>query len=73
MQLPSPELLATLPQRNEINPETRGPAVVIANGIGLAVATIAVGIRIYTRVFITRNFGWDDTFILLALVDHTFH
>jgi hypothetical protein len=33
-----------------------------------AFAMFFVSMRLYTRLFTTRSFGWDDTFILLALV-----
>lgn len=70
MQLVHADILANLTSRNDSNLETRGSEIVITNGVGLVIASIAVGIRIYTRVAITRNFGWDDIFILLALVNN---
>lgn len=31
-------------------------------------STVAVALRFYSRIFITRNVRWDDWFMLLALV-----
>lgn len=34
----------------------------------IIVATIFIILRVYTRAFIVRNFGWDDTLMIIAWV-----
>lgn len=68
MQLPSLAVLATYPKPNYVNPETKGPDLLVANCVMFSVASVVVGLRIYTRVFVSRCFGADDVFVLLALV-----
>ena len=60
--------LESWPTPNYANPETRGPGVIYINSILYPLVVAVVGIRTYTRVFISRSFGLDDTFILLAMV-----
>lgn len=71
MQLPPPAVLAKFPRPNYVNPETKGASLLITNVVMLSVSLVVVGIRIYTRLFISRNFGWDDFFILLAFVSRS--
>jgi hypothetical protein len=68
MQLPPVEILLTWPTPNYDDPVTRGPALVIVNAIFIALVLLTVAARLYTRLVIKRWFGWDDVFILLALV-----
>jgi hypothetical protein len=68
MKLPPAAVLATFPKPNYVNPETHGPALLIVNSAFLGLATIAIVLRIYTRLFVRKFFGWDDTFIILAYV-----
>jgi hypothetical protein len=63
-----PELVAEWPKPNYINPETRGPALYIINGLFFTLATFAIVIRLYARIFVRRWFGLDDFLILLAWV-----
>jgi Ca2+/Na+ antiporter len=60
--------LESWPTPNYTDPETRGPGVIYINSILYPLVLAVVGIRTYTRVFISRSFGLDDTFILLAMV-----
>jgi hypothetical protein len=64
--------LESWPTPNYANPETRGPGVIYINSILYPLVVAVVGIRTYTRVFISRSFGLDDTFILLAMVPPAF-
>lgn len=34
----------------------------------LSLATIIVGMRIYTRIFLVKSLGWDDYFVVITLV-----
>lgn len=68
MQLPPASVIAKWPTPNYVNPESTGAALLITNIVGLSISLVVIGIRLYTRVWMTNNFGWDDVFILLALV-----
>ncbi|KAF1830954.1 hypothetical protein BDW02DRAFT_76513 [Decorospora gaudefroyi] len=68
MQLPPVAVLLTWPTPNYEDPVTRGPALVIVNSIFLSLVVLTVTARLYTRLVIKRWFGWDDVFILLALL-----
>lgn len=46
----------------------RGPQVLGVAGLFLALTTIAVGLRCYTRAFISKSFGLDDWSALIAWV-----
>jgi len=63
-----PEVLATFPAPNYVNPETRGNALIISGTISLIIATIAVGVRCYARISRRRKLGVDDIFIILGWV-----
>lgn len=68
MQLPSVSVLSSWPTSNLINPETRGPAEIITVSVLLALVTILLCIRVYTRLWVSNGFGLDDVLILLAYV-----
>jgi len=68
MQLPPLSVLASWPTPNYVDPETKGPALLLCNSIMFSIASAIVAVRIYTRVRISKCFGADDVFILLALV-----
>jgi hypothetical protein len=68
MRLPPTEVLLNWPTPNYDHPVTRGDALLVVNAVFIGLATITVGLRLYTRLFIKRWFGIDDVFILLALV-----
>jgi hypothetical protein len=68
MLLPPAEVLASWPAPNYINPETRGPALIIISSILLAVATVSVSLRVLEKLTVFKSFGIDDILILLALL-----
>jgi len=70
MQLPPPSVIAKYTTPNYVNPESTGASLLITNCVMLSISLVVIGIRIYTRVWISNNFGWDDVFILLALVSN---
>ena len=70
MILPPFSVIATW-KPNYDDPPTWGPIVFIINSIFLFFATIAVGIRLYTRIAIRRWLGVDDAFIVFAFVWHS--
>ncbi len=56
---PSPDYLAD---------ETRGPGIIASSVIMAFIATVFVGLRFYTRMFIVRKLWLTDWIILFALV-----
>ncbi|CAE7207985.1 hypothetical protein PTTW11_09771 [Pyrenophora teres f. teres] len=68
MQLPPLDVILSWPTPNYVDPQTRGPALVIVNSIFITLAILTVCARLYTRLIIKRWFGIDDVFILLALL-----
>ena len=46
----------------------RGAAIIIPQMIFLAIGTILVIVRLFTRAMITRSLGLDDLFIVLGTV-----
>jgi len=61
-------VILTFPIPNYVDPVTRGPALTIVNGIFIGIVLAALGLRLYTRLFIKRWFGIDDLFIVIATV-----
>jgi hypothetical protein len=59
------------PTPNYVNPETRGNGLLVVNTVFLVLTLVAVTLRIYTRVFVQKWFGLDDTLALFALVSTT--
>ncbi|OLN81477.1 hypothetical protein CCHL11_09056 [Colletotrichum chlorophyti] len=66
MRIPPLEVILSWPPPRYDDPETRGPANEIVVIILLAIATVIIAIRIYTRKQITHGFGWDDILVVLA-------
>ncbi|KAI5858487.1 hypothetical protein BZA05DRAFT_440142 [Tricharina praecox] len=48
------------------NPDWTGDNVVKANIVALSTSAIFLGLRLYTRVYLVRQPGLDDVFVLLA-------
>jgi hypothetical protein len=74
MRAISAERFDSWPKANYINPATRGPTIYIINSIFFFMATAAVFLRMYTRIFVRKWFGIDDAAILTAWVrDWRYH
>jgi hypothetical protein len=54
------------PIPNYVNPQTRGPAIHIVNGIFLFFMTAVMIARVYTRSVIKRSLGWDDASMVVG-------
>ncbi|KAF4983407.1 hypothetical protein FZEAL_1136 [Fusarium zealandicum] len=48
--------------------ENAGPEIIAATSVVVALATIAVVARLYVRLSMIRNIGWDDGFMVAAMV-----
>ncbi|KAL6245250.1 hypothetical protein RBB50_008025 [Rhinocladiella similis] len=64
---PPPEVIATWPKPNYVNPATRGLALEYVCIIFSVVGVIIVAARVYSRLFITKAPGLDDLLVVLAL------
>ena len=53
---------------NYVDPETRGPTLLIVETILIIITAIVVAARTYVRIVLIRNFSWDDWLILFAMV-----
>ncbi|KAF2088817.1 hypothetical protein K490DRAFT_38175, partial [Saccharata proteae CBS 121410] len=62
------DVFFNFPTPNYIDPPTRGNALVVVNAIFISFVTIAVLLRMYTRIFLKRWFGSDDVFIIFAFI-----
>lgn len=48
--------------------QNRGPVVIAVLSLFFGLSTIIVSLRVVTRIWITRNFGWDDATMALTQV-----
>jgi hypothetical protein len=62
------EILALWPEPNYVNPVTRGGGIIVTSALFGFLGTLATALRLYTRLSITRTFGLDDVFIIIAWV-----
>jgi hypothetical protein len=65
------EMIASWPKPNYVDPIRRGPSIIILNIILYTLVLVIVSIRTYTRLRISRSFGIDDAFILIAMACST--
>lgn len=42
------------------NPETRGPAIIILCSVAIGIMWPVFILRLYSKVWVIRRFGWDD-------------
>ncbi|KAI5868176.1 hypothetical protein GGS23DRAFT_591970 [Durotheca rogersii] len=71
MQLPPPSVIASWPEPNFVDPVVRGEAGMVVGLLISVLVTVTLAIRFYARKFLTRGFGLDDIFILLAYLPAT--
>jgi hypothetical protein len=65
---PSPDVMASWPSPNFVNPITQGPALNVIAIFFLLLAYLFVGLRIYVRAYLLRSFGADDWLMVICLV-----
>ncbi|RDL34719.1 Uncharacterized protein BP5553_07847 [Venustampulla echinocandica] len=67
MRFPPPEVIATWPEPNYVDPERRGLENMIIQIVLIILVTIFVAARLYARLAITKaGLGWDDATIIGA-------
>lgn len=68
MQIPPTSVIQSWPTPNYTNPISHGPANIITQFVLYPLVFGIVGLRIYTRLRLSKSFGTDDILILCALV-----
>ncbi|KAK7941014.1 uncharacterized protein PG986_013401 [Apiospora aurea] len=68
MIIPPPSVIASWPKPDYANPESQGPAGVGIGSTFVALVTIILLLRLYTRRWISKGFGLDDILIVGAYV-----
>lgn len=68
MRNPDPDILASWPPPNYINPETQGHSFLVVGITMIIICTIVVAMRIYVRWKILHNMGTDDWLVVVSLV-----
>jgi hypothetical protein len=68
---PPPEVRASWPRPNYINPERQGMKIILSTSIVLALTIITICARFWARHVILRKVGADDFLILFSLVKET--
>lgn len=72
MRSPPPEVVASWPRPNYINPETRGPELIVVGLITLFGALICLALRLYVRLRIMRKIELDDWVMVAATVSQPY-
>jgi hypothetical protein len=68
MRSAPPEVIATWPKPNYIDPVTRGPALMVVELTLLPIAMIIVFMRLYVRIVWLKKSWWDDYLMVAAMV-----
>ncbi|KFZ07394.1 hypothetical protein V501_06489 [Pseudogymnoascus sp. VKM F-4519 (FW-2642)] len=69
MRFPPPEVMATWPEPNYIDPVRRGNESIIIQAVLVALVVLFVSIRLYARLAITKaGIGLDDVLIVIAAI-----
>ncbi|KFY40914.1 hypothetical protein V494_03269 [Pseudogymnoascus sp. VKM F-4513 (FW-928)] len=69
MRFPPPEVMASWPKPNYVDPVRRGNESIIIQAVLVALVTIFVAIRLYARIAITKaGVGLDDVLIVISAV-----
>jgi len=68
MRIPPPEVIASWPTPNYIDPkDVRGNELLIVSSVFFPLALAMVALRMYTRLRISKCFGVDDVLLLMAV------
>lgn len=66
MRFPPPSVLITWPPANHVNPENRGPTLMIVELTVLPLALITLALRLYVRFIVVKKIWWDDWLMVAA-------
>ena len=68
MRSAPPEVIATWPKPNYIDPVTRGSALMVVELTLLPIAMVIVFMRLYVRIVWLKKSWWDDYLMVTAMV-----
>lgn len=68
MRDPPPEVVASWPEGNFVDPEYQGPQLVIVGILLLVVSFVVVALRLWVRVHMKKRAGWDDWIMVCVMV-----
>ncbi|KAK7453090.1 integral membrane protein [Colletotrichum acutatum] len=68
MRIPPIDVLIHWPRPNYINPENRGPGLLIIEMVFLGIAMICLCLRMYIRIVKIRQTWWDDWLMVAGMV-----
>jgi hypothetical protein len=72
MQWPPVSVIQSWPEPNYINPsQTRGSELLIITLVFFPIALLVVCLRIFTRLCVSKSFGADDIFLIMATIPTT--
>ncbi|KAL0943318.1 uncharacterized protein CTRU02_201204 [Colletotrichum truncatum] len=68
MRLPPVTVILSWPAPNYVDPEERGPALMIIEIISLSIALSCLGLRLYVRFGVIHKSWWDDWLMIGAAI-----
>ena len=68
MRSAPPEVVATWPKPNYIDPQSQGPDLIVAGLFTLVLALGCLGLRLYVRLGVMRKAEMDDWVMVVATV-----
>ncbi|KXH37460.1 integral membrane protein [Colletotrichum simmondsii] len=68
MRIPPIDVLIHWPRPNYINPENRGPGLLIIEMVFLGIALICLCLRMYIRIVKIRQTWWDDWLMVAGMI-----
>jgi hypothetical protein len=72
MKAPPPEIIASWPEPDYVDPDYQGPQLLIVGVILLVVSCTVVGLRLWVRLHMKNSASWDDWIILSVIVSCAF-
>ncbi|KMU85051.1 hypothetical protein CIHG_02833 [Coccidioides immitis H538.4] len=67
MRKPPPQVFDSWPEPNYVDPEHKGPELIIVSLIFTSISFVIVGLRMFVRLRIKKPAGWDDWLMLATL------
>jgi hypothetical protein len=67
---PPISVILSWPTPNYVNPDTEGPGLIIVCIIFSTITTVLVALRLWARLFLIRQPGLDDLFVVIGYVRH---
>ncbi|KAL1960514.1 hypothetical protein VTO42DRAFT_7813 [Malbranchea cinnamomea] len=67
MRDPPPDVVASWPEPNYVNPEYQGPQLTVVGINLLVISHITVALRLWVRVHMKKKAGWDDWLMVTVM------